>query len=120
MSEPLTIRSHTGAYTVSFEDDALPRLDSAGPGNAHFIIDQRVAGERDSYTEDRKSAQADKAGVLTGRGPLEALEARVRRSAYVRTRDEKGIRCLVDGVWPWSRWDYGKSPDLVNRKCGKD
>ena len=44
MSEPLTIRSHTGAYTVSFEDDALPRLDAAVPGNAHFIIDRRVAG----------------------------------------------------------------------------
>ena len=44
MSEPLTIRSHTGTYTVSFEDDALPRLDSAVPGNAHFIIDRRVAG----------------------------------------------------------------------------
>ncbi len=120
MSEPLTIRSHTGAYTVSFEDDALPRLDSAVPGNAHFIIDQRVAGERDSDTEDRKNAQADKAGVLTGRGPLEAPEARVRRSDNVRTRDGTGIRSLVDGVWPWSRWDDGKSPDWVTRKCGKD
>ena len=94
--------------------------DPAFPGNANFITAGGGPGEGVSYTEDRKSAQADKAGVLTGRGPLEALEARVRRSAYVHTRDEKGIRCLVDGVWPWSRWDYGKSPDLVNRKCGKD
>ncbi len=68
----MTIRSHTGAYTVSFEDDALPRLDSAVSGNAYFIIDRRVPDEHDSYREHRKSAQPGKAGMLTGRGTLMA------------------------------------------------
>ncbi len=44
MSETLTIQSHKGPYTVFFEDDALEALDAAVPGNAHFILDERIAG----------------------------------------------------------------------------
>ena len=39
----LTIKSHVGAYSAIFEEDALERLDVAVPQDAHFIIDRRVA-----------------------------------------------------------------------------
>lgn len=43
MSDRLVIKSHQGAYTVDFDDEAFGRLnESAAPG-VHFIIDERVA-----------------------------------------------------------------------------
>ena len=43
VSDTLTVQSHCGAYTVLFEDHGLAMLNAAVPGNAHFIIDERVA-----------------------------------------------------------------------------
>jgi 3-dehydroquinate synthase len=43
VSDTLTVQSHRGPYTVRFEDRSLAMLNAAVPGNAHFIIDERVA-----------------------------------------------------------------------------
>jgi len=39
----LTIQSHKGPYDVLFDADGLSGLDAALPGNAHVIVDARVA-----------------------------------------------------------------------------
>ena len=41
--EPMVIQSHVGPYTVHFDEDGLDRLNASCPGDAHFIIDRRVA-----------------------------------------------------------------------------
>lgn len=43
MFEPLVVQSHTGPYTVVFDEDAFAHLHKAVPANAHFMIDARVA-----------------------------------------------------------------------------
>lgn len=44
MFEQLQIQSHNGAYAVEFNDHGLTDLNSKVPENAHFIVDQKVAG----------------------------------------------------------------------------
>ena len=44
MSDVLTIQSHKGPYPVIFAEDGLEQLNGAVPGNAHFIVDSKVAG----------------------------------------------------------------------------
>jgi len=41
--EPLTIRSHKGAYVVSFDTECLRVLDRDFDDTCHFIIDQNIA-----------------------------------------------------------------------------
>lgn len=41
--EGLVIQSHRGPYTLSFDDEALQRLDSESHASSHFIIDENVA-----------------------------------------------------------------------------
>ena len=43
MSEPLIIKSHTGPYSVVFDNDALRQLNQTAPLGMHFIIDITVA-----------------------------------------------------------------------------
>lgn len=43
MSDAIAIRSHKGEYRANFDEDALAALNADLPGNAHFIIDERVA-----------------------------------------------------------------------------
>lgn len=43
ISEPMTIQSHMGPYTASFDMDAFDKLNANIPENAHFIIDGHVA-----------------------------------------------------------------------------
>ena len=43
VSEPLTIQSHQGPYTVTFDDAAIAKLNAAPPADAHVIVDARVA-----------------------------------------------------------------------------
>jgi len=43
VSDRLTIQSHTGPYTVTFDDAALERLDAAVAPDMHFLIDAQVA-----------------------------------------------------------------------------
>lgn len=43
MSERFSIASHKGEYTVTFAPDALDHLNAAVPGDAHFVLDRRVA-----------------------------------------------------------------------------
>jgi 3-dehydroquinate synthase len=39
----IIVQSHTGPYTVSFDDNALQSLDLSSPLSMHFIIDEKVA-----------------------------------------------------------------------------
>lgn len=43
MFELLTIQSHIGPYTVTFDENALEHLNAAIPGSVHFIVDEKVA-----------------------------------------------------------------------------
>lgn len=43
MYESLTIQSHKGPYTITFDGGAFPRLNEAIPANGHFLIDAHVA-----------------------------------------------------------------------------
>ena len=43
MSDVLTVESHAGPYRVVFDEAALELLDAGVPGDAHFIVDERIA-----------------------------------------------------------------------------
>jgi hypothetical protein len=43
VSESLVIQSHTGPYTVTFDEDAFVHLNSDVPRQSHFIVDDKVA-----------------------------------------------------------------------------
>lgn len=43
MFESLNIQSHTGPYTVTFDEEAFSHLDAAVPTNGHFIVDTEMA-----------------------------------------------------------------------------
>lgn len=43
MSDQLTVKSHAGPYTVTFDDDALRRLSGSVQAGMHFVVDERVA-----------------------------------------------------------------------------
>ena len=43
VSDALVIKSHTGPYRVSFEADAMKRLDANSAEGLHVIVDRRVA-----------------------------------------------------------------------------
>jgi 3-dehydroquinate synthase len=84
VSDTLTIQSHKGPYTVTFDDDALERLT---PGGAHFIIDARVA----ELYRDRMAAVLASPSVLI----IEATEANKSLEcmpAYVGHLVERGLR----------------------------
>ncbi len=55
VSDGMTIQSHKGPYSVSFDEEALAKLDATAPENAHFIIDARVA---ELYATDLKNVLA--------------------------------------------------------------
>ena len=43
VSDAFQVQSHSGPYAVEFDDGALPRLNTAPPPGAHFVVDVRVA-----------------------------------------------------------------------------
>lgn len=43
VSEQLVVQSHKGPYEVTFDDEALERLNQSVPSQAHFIVDSNVA-----------------------------------------------------------------------------
>jgi len=87
VSDTLVIRSHRGPYTAYFDEDALARLNAGVPANAHFIVDDKVAG----LYADRMPAVLAAPSVLR----IEATEANKsldRFPAYVRHLVERKVR----------------------------
>jgi 3-dehydroquinate synthase len=85
--QALTIRSHTGQYAVSFDDDGLAALNRDVPADTHFIIDAQVA---EIYAGDMEHIM-DSPSVLL----IEATEANKsldRFPVYVRHLVDRQMR----------------------------
>lgn len=93
LAEPLVIQSHTGPYTVEFDDQALAHINAGVPDRAHFVIDERVA-----------SLYSDSLGdVLSSRSVLlieasEQTKSLDRFPAYVEHLVSCGVR-RGDVLW---------------------
>lgn len=87
MFEPLIVQSHTGPYTVAFDEDAFARLYVAVPANAHFIIDAKVAG---LYANDLGNVLAA-TSVLLIEG-TEANKSLDQFTGYVEHLISRGVR----------------------------
>ena len=99
MSEPLTIRSHKGVYTVSFEEDALERLNAELPGNAHFIIDRRVAElYRDRFENVLASASVLLVEAVEANKSLECFPAYVDHLVARRIRRDHSLIAIGGGI----------------------
>ena len=96
MSDPLVIKSHRGSYSVIFDRDALSRLASDPPKNAHFVIDSRVAELHRStlapllgYLVRPRSDPTLRNGPRHGVGPravCRTVSRRERRAYWYRMR----------------------------------
>ena len=83
----MVIESHKGPYSAHFDDDAFAILNRAPPGNAHFLIDSRVA---ELYRDRIGNVLASPSVLL-----LDALETNKsldRMPDYVRHLVNHGIR----------------------------
>lgn len=83
----LVIQSHKGPYTVHFDEDALERLDSELPANAHIIVDARVA---DIYAGKMPRILAHHS--LLRIEATEAAKSLERFPAYVEHLVARGLR----------------------------
>lgn len=83
----MIIQSHTGPYTVHFDDGALAALNAAVPGNAHFVIDRHVA---DLYRETIPNVLAAPSVLLLDAD--ERTKSLDRMPAYVEHLVGRGIR----------------------------
>lgn len=89
----LEIQSHKGPYTVHFDEGSLKNLNEQVPADAHFIIDERVAG----LYRDQMPAVLEAPSVLQ----IEATELNKsldKFPAYVDHLVGNGVRrghCLV-------------------------
>lgn len=81
------VQSHRGPYTVTFDDEALARLDAAVPASAHFVVDAAVAALHEREIKNVLGAPS----VLR----IEATESSKsldRFSAYVEHLVARGVR----------------------------
>ena len=86
-ADTMTIRSHTGPYTVRFDDNALAALDRAVPDGAHFLIDAHVA---ELYRDTIPNVLAAPSVLLLDAD--ERTKSLDRMPAYVEHLVSKGVR----------------------------
>lgn len=87
MSEFMEIQSHRGPYRVYFELDALERLNTDVPENAHFIVDRHVA----ELYHDQMANIVNAPSVLLV-DATEDNKSLIAFPAYVQHLVEHGIR----------------------------
>lgn len=87
MSEPLTVQSHAGPYTVTFDDDAFARLNASVKPGMHFIVDERVA---QLYGKELAAVLASKSVLLIEAN--ETTKSLDRFPAYVEFLVSRGVR----------------------------
>jgi len=87
VSDMLTIQSHKGPYTATFDPSALTKLEENVPANAHFLIDAHVA---DLYAAQMKNILTHRSVLLID--ALESNKSLERMPDYVAHLVGKGLR----------------------------